>query len=150
MTLKKMIPLALGLTLLGCGGSEPAPAKPGTAAESGAPAAEAPAPTEVTSADTLTFAKDGETISLKVGEEVSVKLQLPGDAPSSVQWRPIDRLYPDHVEELRTYRSVEGKEHYSDVILKGVAAGSGSVTLAIVDKGAPVDEGRVTLTLTVK
>ena len=144
-----LVPAVAGLVLSGCGG-EPTPAKPVPVEEGSAPVEEGATPSEVASADTLTFAKDGETIAVKVGEEVSVKLQLPGDAPSSVQWRPVDKLYPDHVEELRTYRSVEGKEHYSDVILKGVRAGSGSVTLAIVDKGTPVDEGRVTLTLAVE
>jgi len=137
------IALATSFVLSGCGGA-------GESTKAGEDASTPASVVDSSAQDELTFAKNGDTVTVKVGEELSIKLELPQDAGSSVQWVPTSKTFPEIVKESRTYRSVEGKVHYSDVIVTGVQRGTASVSFAKFEKGAPVDEQLLAITLVVE
>jgi len=99
----------------------------------------------------LVFAQDGETINLKVGEDVSVKLNLPeGINNTGITWQPIEGWYDGPIKEFRTYRSLEGKTYYTDLQIRGVEAGERTLTFAPAKQRQPVHQERRTLTFIVK
>lgn len=104
-----------------------------------------------TSANTLVFAQDGDTIRLKVGEEISVKLDLPETIKNTgITWQPIEGWYEGPIEEFRTYRSLEGTTYYTDLQIRGVEAGQKILTLAPAKQRQAVHDERRTLTFIVK
>jgi len=105
----------------------------------------------VRGANTLEFAQDGDTIHLKIGEEISVKLDLPeGITNTAITWQPIEGWYDGPIQEFRTYRSKEGKIYYTDLQIRGIEAGQKNLTLAPAQQRQPVHDERRTLTFIVK
>lgn len=105
----------------------------------------------VTQADTLNFAQDGDIINLAVGEEISVKLDLPeGINNTAITWQPIEGWYDGPIEEFRTYRSLEGKTYYTDLQIRGVETGQKILTFAPAKQRQAVHEERRTLTFIVR
>lgn len=99
----------------------------------------------------LVFAQDGDTIKLKVGAKISVKLDLPESIKNtSITWQPIEGWYDGPIEEFRTYRSLEGKIYYTDLQIRGIETGQKTLTFAPAKQRQPVHDERRTLTFVVK
>jgi len=143
MKLKLVILTCAATGLVACGGGEKATEEASSSASSGSY-------DDVRGANTLEFAQDGDTINLKVGQEISVKLDLPeGVINTGIAWQPIEGWYDGPIQEFRTYRSVEGKQHYTDIYIRGVEAGQKTLTLAPAQRRQPVHDERRTLTFAV-
>ncbi|MEP3889299.1 MAG: hypothetical protein ABJN69_02460 [Hellea sp.] len=99
----------------------------------------------------LIFAQDGDTFNLKVGEEISIKLDLPSSIKNTaITWQPIDGWYDGPIEEFRTYRSLEGQVYYTDLQIRGIEEGQKTLTFAPAKQRQPVDKERRTLTFIVR
>lgn len=99
----------------------------------------------------LVFAQDGDTIRLNVGQEISVKLDLPeGITNTSISWQPVEGWYDGSIEEFRTYHSLEGETYYTDLQIRGIEPGQKTLTLAPTRQRQPAHEERRTLTFVVE
>ena len=95
----------------------------------------------------ISFAQDGDVITGKVGEEISVKLALPDGVSTSIQWHKVEGDYLPVVEHDKTWAALEGSQRYSDIILRGAAVGETTVTLHVLEMGQRYSDEERTLTI---
>lgn len=87
-----------------------------------------------------TFAEDGETISVAIGDEISIKLELPDKVGTSNAWQLKDNSWPDHLSWGNTWMSIEGSKRYSDIIVNADAVGESDLTFVRYADGQQTDD----------
>lgn len=95
-----------------------------------------------------TFAEDGDTMRAAIGEEISIKLELPDKVGTSNAWQLKDNAWPDHVSWGNTWMSIEGSKRYSDVIVNADAVGESDLTFVRYADGQKTDDEK-TITIIV-
>ena len=139
MTSKICIFAIAGLMLAACGGpdtaEEPATDPAPTVSQPAEPADTTPGALPPPTA----FLQDGGAVTGNIGEEISLKFELPDDAPGSMTWRAVEPDYQGVVREDKTWRAKEGSQNYADVILIGESAGNATIIYELVNAGVPVE-----------
>ena len=97
----------------------------------------------------IEFAEDGDTIRASVGDEISVKLELPDSVGTSHMWQIQDNDWPEHLSWGNTWTSFEGQARYNDVIVNADAAGESELSFIRYADSEPTDD-QVTVTVIVR
>lgn len=97
------------------------------------------------------FVKDGDRRDVNVGDEFSLLFDLPDGTGSSNEWGVIVN-YPDaNLKHLKTWYSMEGVNKRSNKVdLKAVGAGEVTLTYAVFENNAPINDERRTIVINIK
>ena len=95
-----------------------------------------------------TFAEDGDTMRAAIGEEISIKLELPDKVGTSNAWQLKDNAWPDHLSWGNTWMSIEDSKRYSDIIVNADAVGESDLTFVRYADGQKTDDEK-TITIIV-
>ena len=96
-----------------------------------------------------TFAEDGDTFRAAIGDEISVKLELPDNVGTNHAWQLQDNAWPYHLSWGNTWTSFEGSLRYNDVIINADASGESKLTFVRYADGQATEE-QVTVTVIVE
>lgn len=140
--MKHIILGAMFAALVGCGEAEDTstPDTSGETSETRSAASPSSAPPE------LQFAEDGDTYRANVGDEISVKFELPDTVGTASMWQLKDNAWPDFLSWGNTWTTMEGSQRYIDVVINADAPGEADLTFEQFSSGQATGE---TVTVTV-
>lgn len=94
------------------------------------------------------FSEDGDTVRAAIGDEISIRLELPDKVGTNNAWQLKENAWPDHLSWANTWMSIEGSKRYSDIIVKADAVGESDLTFVRYADGQLTDEEK-TITVVV-
>lgn len=94
------------------------------------------------------FSEDGDIVRAAIGDEISIKLELPDKVGTNNAWQLKDNAWPDHLSWANTWMSIEGSKRYSDVIVNADAVGESALTFVRYADGQQTDD-EATITIIV-
>lgn len=92
------------------------------------------------------FVQDGDIIQAAMGDEISIKLELPDKVGTNNAWQLLDNAWPENLSWANTWMSIEGSKRYSDIIVNADAVGQSELTFIRYAEGQQTDD---TVTVTV-